>query len=157
VGALMPRFFKSSDFWSGMALAALGAWIIARAWQWEYLGADGPGAGFFPLWYGIAMLVLALALAGTSVFRRVAGETKIDWLETRHALCVWAALAVAIASFLAIGFVIGFALLCIFIVTVIYRRSLACATVIALCLTAGFYLVFAVALGVALPTGLFGF
>jgi len=28
----------------------------------EYLGTDGPGAGFFPLWYGVAILGLSLLL-----------------------------------------------------------------------------------------------
>ena len=32
-----------------------GAYIIVTASRWEYLGQDGPGPGFFPLWYGIAM------------------------------------------------------------------------------------------------------
>ena len=45
---------------------------------WEYLGQDGPGPGFFPLWYGIAMLVavraLVLILKGASRRRGI-----VDW------------------------------------------------------------------------------
>lgn len=153
----MNRLCRSPDFWSGLALASLGAWIIARAWQWEYLGADGPGAGFFPIWYGIAMLVLALALTGSCMVRRAAEVIKIDWAATRRALSAWGALAIAITSFVAIGFAAGFALLCFFMAAVPYRRPVWSALGIAVCLTAGFYLVFSVALGIALPTGWVGF
>ena len=48
----------NADLWSGLALAALGGYIIVQASGWEYLGSDGPGPGFFPLWYGIAMAAL---------------------------------------------------------------------------------------------------
>jgi putative tricarboxylic transport membrane protein len=53
---------RSADFWSGLVLGGLGAYIIVTASQWEYLGQDGPGPGFFPLWYGIAMSALSLLL-----------------------------------------------------------------------------------------------
>ena len=58
---------KHSDFWSGLALAALGGGIVFAASRWDYLTPEGPGAGFFPLWYGIAMLVLAVLLAAQSL------------------------------------------------------------------------------------------
>lgn len=153
----MTRVLKSADFWSGMALAALGAWIIFQARQWEYLGVDGPGAGFFPLWYGIAFVALALALAGSSLARTVAEQVRIDRAAVRRALGAWAALALAIASFAVIGFVLGFGLLCFFMAAVLYRRSLWPAALVAVLASVGFYLVFALALGVALPTGWFGF
>ncbi len=153
----MTKVFKSADFWSGVALAALGAWIIIQARQWEYLGADGPGAGFFPLWYGIAIVVLALALAGSSLARNITEVARIDRAATRRALAAWATLAVAVASFWVIGFALGFALLCFFMAAVLYRRPLRSAALIAVLATAGFYLVFPVALGVALPAGRLGF
>ena len=65
---------KSGDLWSGLALAALGVYIVAEARQWDYLAPEGPGAGFFPLWYGVAMIVLSLALV-------------YQGLSTRHISC----------------------------------------------------------------------
>jgi len=153
----MTRVFKCADFWSGMALAAFGTWIIVQASQWEYLGSDGPGAGFFPLWYGIAFVILALALAGSSLARNAAGVARIDRAAARRALTAWAALAAAIASFGILGFVLGFGLLCFFLAAVLYRRPLWSATMVAVLATASFYLVFPLALGVALPAGLLGF
>ena len=158
----MEKSFKAADFWSGLALAALGCYIISEAWRWEYLGPDGPGPGFFPLWYGIAMLALSGALVASSAMRKDApgaGSTDaaIDWRQMRRALSVWLALAVSIAAFALVGFVVSFALLTFFIITVMYRRPAKLAAMVAAAGAAGFYLLFPLALGVALPTGAFGF
>ena len=48
-----------ADFWSGLALGALAAYVIVQASGWDYMGPDGPGPGFFPLWYGAAMAALS--------------------------------------------------------------------------------------------------
>ena len=58
---------KTGDIVSGGVLTGLGVYIIVEAKGWEYLGPDGPGPGFFPLWYGIAMVALALLLVATSL------------------------------------------------------------------------------------------
>jgi putative tricarboxylic transport membrane protein len=157
---MQEKTYKSADLWSGLAFAALGAYIIANAWQWEYLGADGPGPGFFPLWYGIAMLALSVCLVVASALRKPDTGTAaaaVNWRETGRALGVWLALVAAIAAFKLIGFVVSFGLLCFFIVAVMYRRPLALAAMVALAGGAGFYIVFPFALGVALPLGVFGF
>ena len=141
----------SSDFWSGLALGALGAYIIAAASGWEYLGSEGPGPGFFPLWYGIAMLALAIMLVITNVRKKITTEKPVDWSEIRRALGAWLALAVSIAALKFVGFVIAFAALTFFVVAVMYRRPLRVAATVALASAAGFYLLFPLALGVALP------
>ena len=71
-------------------------------------------------------------------------------------MTAWAALAAAVASFGILGFVLGFGLLCFFMVAVLYRRPLWTATMVAVLATAGFYLLFPLALGVSLPSGLLG-
>jgi putative tricarboxylic transport membrane protein len=137
----------NADFWSGLVLGGLGAYIIVTASQWEYLGQDGPGPGFFPLWYGIAMSALSLLL----VFSSLKTQTQIDWSDAPRALVTWAAFAAMCAAFKLIGFLPAFALLTFFIVAVMYRRPLAVAATVSAALTAGFYLVFPLALGVNLP------
>ena len=124
-----------ADFWSGLALGGLGVYIIAQAWQWEYLGNDGPGPGFFPVWYGIAMAGLSLALMVSSV--RSADAETIDWSGAGRAFATWAALAVAVALLGVAG--------------VMYRRPLWVGAVTAVLAAAVFYAVFALALGVKLP------
>ena len=149
---------KTGDLWSGLALAALGVYIVVEARQWEYLAPDGPGAGFFPLWYGIAMIVLSLALVISSVKRaRSPADTPIDWVRARRALAAWLALVVCVALLKPLGFVLSYALFTFFVVSAMYGRPLKNAALIAVASAAGFYLIFPTALGVTLPVGVFGF
>ena len=138
---------RSADFWSGLVLGGLGAYIIVTASRWEYLGQDGPGPGFFQLWYGIAMSALSLVL----VFSSLKSQTRIDWSDAPRALAAWGAFALMCAAFKLIGFLPAFALLTFFLVAVMYRRPLKVAAAVSAALTAGFYLLFPLALGVKLP------
>lgn len=138
----------NADLWSGLALAALAGYIIVQASGWDYMGSDGPGPGFFPLWYGIAMLALSVALVITSVLR---GSERVDWRGAGRALTVWLVLALSVAAFKLVGFVIGFAALSFFMVAVMYRRPLPVAAAVAAGLAAGFYVLFPLLLGVNLP------
>jgi putative tricarboxylic transport membrane protein len=140
---------RGADFWSGLALGGLGAYIIAVASRWEYSGPDGPGPGFFPLWYGIVMAALSLVLVVSSVSGK--DNSTLDWTGAGSALMAWAAFAVMVAALKLVGFVIGFAALTLFIVMVMYRKPLKVAAATALGITAGFYLLFPLALGVKLP------
>jgi putative tricarboxylic transport membrane protein len=139
----------SADFWSGLALGGLGAYIIATAARWEYLGNDGPGPGFFPIWYGIAMVVLSLCLMVSSL-KSKSGE-RIDWTGAGRAFGTWGALALSVAALKLVGFVVAFAALTFFIVAVMYRRPWWVAGTTAILCTAGFYAVFPLALGVKIP------
>ena len=136
---------RSPDFWSGLALAGLGAYIVVRARGWDYMTPEGPGPGFFPLWYGIAMLGLSLYLVVAPTGARV------DWRGTGRALATWAALALCVAALKWLGFVVSFAALTFFMVAVMYRRSLLTATLVAAGVAGAFYVVFPLALGVPLP------
>ena len=138
-----------ADFWSGLALGGLGAYIIVTASRWEYLGADGPGPGFFPLWYGLAMAALSLVLVLTSI--RSPSPHLIDWSGAGRAFGAWAALALSVAALKLAGFLISFAALTFFIVAVMYRRPYWVAALTGVAAAAGFYAVFALALGVKLP------
>jgi putative tricarboxylic transport membrane protein len=137
-----------ADFWSGLALGALGVYIVAQAWGWEYLGPDGPGPGFFPLWYGIAMAGLSLVLVFASL---KAQPNPVNWSGASRAFITWIALAVAVAAFKLAGFLICFAALTFFIVAVMYRRRLVVAATVAVAAAAAFYVLFPLALGVQLP------
>ena len=140
---------RSADFGSGLALGGLGAYIIVTASGWEYLGQDGPGPGFFPLWYGILMAALSAMLVVSSVSKQ--DHRRIDWSGARAAFTTWAVFALMVAALKLVGFVIGFAALTFFIVLVMYRKPLKVAAITALALSAGFYLLFPLALGVKLP------
>ena len=149
----MKLFLRSGDFWSGLALAALGAYILVQAHGWVYLGEEGPGAGFFPTWYGAAMLVLSLALVAASVFRPAA-RAEVKWKDVSRAFACWAAFAVSIAVMPLTGFAISFALLTWFIVKVMCGERQRTAILVAVGGAALFFLLFDVALDLSLPRGL---
>lgn len=136
---------RSPDFWSGLVLAALGGFIVFRASGWEYLTPEGPGPGFFPLWYGIAMLALSLYLVISPT------EARLDRRGTGRALGTWAAILVCVALLKWLGFVVSFAALVFLMVTLLYRKSAATAALVAVGMAAAFYVLFPLALGVPLP------
>jgi putative tricarboxylic transport membrane protein len=136
---------RSPDFWSGLALAALGGYIVFRALGWDYMTPEGPGPGFFPLWYGIAILALSLYLAASPALARV------DWTGSGRAFATWGAIAICVGTLKWLGFVVAFAALTFFLVAVMYRKPMTTAAMVAVGIAAAFYVVFPLALGVALP------
>lgn len=151
----MSAFIRKGDFWSGMALVALGAYIVREAWNWEYLGVDGPGPGFFPLWYGGAMVVLSLLLVIGAVLKSdpAAEQRRVNWSELIRVFTCWAAFVACIALLNVLGFVVSFALMTWFMVAVMFRKSQRIAVGLAIGGALCFYALFSVALGVSLPAG----
>jgi putative tricarboxylic transport membrane protein len=149
---------KTGDIVSGAALAGLGIFIIFEARRWEYLGPDGPGPGFFPLWYGIALVALSVLLVGMSLAQRAREPGgAVNWREVGRALAAWAGLAACVGLLKVLGFLLAFGFFTFFLVAVMYRRTFATAAAVSLGMALGFYLLFPVALNVALPVGLLGF
>ena len=150
--------YMQGDFISGAVLTALGGYIISEALHWTYSGPEGPGPGFFPLWYGVAMVVLALALMLGCVLRgRRRGSKETDWKGIGRALMTWAAFAGSLALLKTLGFFLALALLTLFIVSVMYSKPFKTALIAAVGSAAGFYLVFVLALNISLPAGILGF
>ena len=156
---MLGAFLKKGDVISGAVLAALGVFIITQALAWDYYTLDGPGPGFFPFWYGVAMVVLSLLLVLNAARSGSDGESKaaVDWPATGRAMTAWLAFALSVGLMDFLGFLISFALLAFFIVAVIFRRPFVTATVVAVVSALAFHLIFPVALSVSLPTGPFGF
>jgi len=148
----MRPLARGGDFWSGLALAALGAYIVAQARGWDYTTPDGPGPGFFPMWYGSLMVALALALVVRSALARTE-HAKVRWHEVGRAIACWGAFAGSIALMNVVGFTVGFALLTWFLVAVMARRPQREAIVVAVAGAALFYGVFAWLLELSLPKG----
>jgi putative tricarboxylic transport membrane protein len=153
----MAPFARRGDFWSGLALAALGAYVVGQALQWPYMGEDGPGPGFFPRWYGSVMLVLSLVLVASAVTKRTpdAPVRAVRRRELARAFACWGAFVASIAIMPLTGFLVSFALLTWFIVKVLARQSHVKGLALGIGGSILFYLVFELALGVDLPHGLF--
>ena len=152
----MKPFTRSGDFWSGIALAALGAWVVSEAWRWGYMTEEGPGPGFFPLWYGSLMVILSLVLAASAVLKRPAGAAAapVQWNDLRRALLCWVAFVVCIAIMPLAGFPVSFALLTWFIVAVMARQPQRIALPLAIGGALGFYALFELGLDLTLPHGI---
>jgi len=157
--SMLRAFLKKGDVISGAVLAALGVFIITQALAWDYYTLDGPGPGFFPFWYGVAMVVLSLLLVLNAARADSDGDSKagVDWPATGRAMTVWLAFALSVGLMDFLGFLISFALLAFFLVAVIFRRPFTTAAVVAVVSALAFHLIFPVALSVSLPTGPFGF
>ena len=151
----MKPYARSGDFWSGLALAALGAYIVSEAWRWGYMTEEGPGPGFFPLWYGSLMVLLSLALVAGAVLKRPSGtRAAVRWDDVRRALLCWGAFVASIALMPLAGFMISFALLTWFIVTVMARQPQRIALPLSIGGAAFFHSLFELGLDLALPHGL---
>ena len=151
----MNAFVRKGDFWSGLAMAALGAYVVSQALRWDYMGEDGPGAGFFPMWYGSLMIVLSLLLVLGAVLKSdpSAADRRINWAELRRVGASWGAFVACIALLQPLGFILSFGLMTWFMVSVLFRKPQKVAIPTAVISPLGFYAVFAWALGISLPTG----
>jgi len=149
----MKPFLRSGDFWSGLALAALGTYILVTAHGWAYMTEEGPGAGFFPSWYGGIMLALSILLVLGAVLKPSAA-TPVAWRDVSRAIIAWAAFVACIALMPVLGFAICFALLGIFIVKVMCGEKLRTAVIVGVVGAAGFYALFELALDLTLPHGI---
>jgi putative tricarboxylic transport membrane protein len=149
----MNPFVRNGDFWSGLVLAALGAYVILQARGWTYMSEDGPGAGFFPIWYGSLMVVLSLALVAGSVLKP-SRRAEVRWKDVARALTCWAAFTASVALMPVLGFAVSFALLTWFIVKVMCGERQRTALLVAVIGAAGFYVLFEIALDLSLPHGL---
>ena len=144
---------------SGLVLAALGIYIVSEAWRWDYLGPEGPGPGFFPLWYGILMIVLAAVLVGQNLVSKAeaADGAPVNWGEVTRVFVTWSGFVACVVLLKVLGFVLSFGLFTLFVVSGMYRRRLASGIAVSVGCAAGFYLVFPLALNVRLPIGFLGF
>lgn len=143
---------------AGLALAGLGGFITLRAASWDLMGPDGPGPGFFPFGYGMLMLGLSGALVVQAMLRapRAAAGTS-DVAGHLRALLTWAVFAGTALVMQSVGFVLGFAALCAFVVIYVFARSWRVAALVAIGCAGGFWGLFTQVLGVALPAGPWGF
>jgi putative tricarboxylic transport membrane protein len=152
----MASVVRRGDFWAGLVLAALGTYIVVTAREWVYVSEDGPGAGFFPMWYGSAMVVLSLVLVATTALKRgpAAQRSETHMLDLRRALTCWIAFVACVAMMPVVGFPIAFALLTWFVVAVMARRPQRIAWALAIGGSAMFYAIFDFGLDLSLPHGM---
>lgn len=156
------RLWKSvdkSELACSVILVALGAFVVQQSLAWEYMTRDGPGPGFFPLWIGLAIIVLSLLYLTLMAYDMVRGEAvhQTNWSGTGRVLAGWAAFMAAAALLKPAGFIVSFALLMVFLVRMIFGRPFLKAIAVGLGSALGFWVLFVKLLSVRLPTGPWGF
>jgi len=144
---------------SGACLAAFGIYVISVASRLPYVSEVGPGSGFFPLWLGIGLVLLASGLMFAS-FASSGNQAKNEsqsWKTSARALAGWLAMMVAIALLGRIGFALSFVILTMFLIVALDRRSATLAVAVGIGLAVAFHLIFVIALDVSLPVSPWGF
>jgi len=149
----MRAWLKAGDFWSGLALAALGTYVVTQARTWDYMTEEGPGPGFFPLWYGSAMVVLSLVLVASAVMKRAAPGKPVVLRDLARGLGCWAAFVACIVLMPFAGFCVAFALLTWFVVVPMCGQRHRMGLALGVIGSAAFYALFELGLSVSLPHG----
>lgn len=148
-----------SDLICGVCIGAFGIYVVVEASSLPYYSEYGPGPGFLPLWLGLGICVLAFSLAFANLlgFARIEEGVPQPWTAIGRVLGGWFGLMVAIALLPWVGFGLSFAFLTTLLILVLEGRSPLTALGTAVSLSLAFYLIFALALGVPLPSGPWGF
>lgn len=157
------NYMNRNNVVAGLLLVALGVFVVQQSLQWQILGSNGPGVGFFPLAYGALIVVLALVLTAKSLWaqreqtRQAKQKLTSDMQEPANvfaALTVWLAFAVSVALMKFIGFYISLGLLVMFMTRVIFSRGSRFVCLSGLLVPTVFFLVFGLSLKVQLPIGI---
>ena len=156
------NLWKSIDKSEAVAsalLIALGLFVIHEARAWEYMTHDGPGPGFFPIWIGIAIVVLSTLYLASHAYDLVRGQPvhRTSWAGTPMVLAGWVAFMIVVALIKPLGFVGARIALGVLFVRVIYRRSWTVTALTAAGCAGAFWLLFVKLLNLRLPTGPWGF
>ena len=144
---------------SGICLGVFGIYVAIEAFKLPYVSEFGPGPGFFPLWIGIGLTLISLLLIVANLFASTAPENSERQSGTAvgRALVGWSGLMLAIGLLHWLGFGLSLALLAVFLILALERRSPWVAISVAFGLALGFHAIFALALGLSLPAGPWGF
>src|SRR6185295_2365633 len=141
----------NSNLIASFCLAAFGAYVTRTGAKLSYISDVGPGAGFFPFWIGIGIMVFSsyqVIVSFLAAPNRAPGAGQSSWSGSGRALTGWLAMATTIFLFRWIGFAASFVLLTLFYMVVLERRPALHAFAIGAALALVFQLLLVIALGV---------
>lgn len=151
---------KKADQWTGLALAILAAGMIGAALRLPYGNVHNPGPGFFPLWLGVILGGMSIALFVQTTRGKESERTLKEILEQdvrwRKVLLVLAALILYGVLMDYIGFLIVTFLLMIVLLRFIEPQPWKVVIGWALGGSVGSYLIFEVWMKLRLPKGFLG-
>lgn len=147
------------QFWTAVALTALGAGGVLEAGKLQIGSASQPGPGFFPLCLAVALTLTGAGLVVQAVREGVPEGRAAPSPQggVRRVVIALAALFAYVLSMDTIGFVLGTFLLVTFLFRAIEPQRWALALGGAAATAVLAHVVFRVWLGVRLPGGPWGF
>jgi hypothetical protein len=142
---------RYGDAYAGALIALVGIVALVAAWPLEFWSDFGPGPGFLPAALGAALAVTGPVVALASLRAREASRASAS--SFRKPLVVTGVMAAYLALLNVLGFVFGTALFLFTLMRWVESRGTGQAAVLAVCIAAGLYFLFAVLLETPLPSG----
>jgi putative tricarboxylic transport membrane protein len=142
----------------GILLLIFSVWVIKESRGLVYMVEFSPGAGFFPFWLGVSLLVLSLILFLGNTIINLHG-TEANPLPAKQALfrivLILGALLLSILIFESLGFLLSMTLLIAFLLMILEKHRWYSAIPMSLVMVCSIYGIFKVWLGIPLPLGIF--
>jgi putative tricarboxylic transport membrane protein len=150
---------RRADRIGAALLLVFGIWFAAvGALRYRYWDANGPGSGFFPLWLGVVLAVLATLLLVSAVRQPDPGPA---WLPRGHGAARLVAVVGATALFIVVmpvlGMTLGTLLFMAGLLRVLEGHSWRTTLAVSVGVTAANWALFVWWLRVPFPTGVVGF
>jgi putative tricarboxylic transport membrane protein len=150
---------RRADRIGAVLLLLFGVWFAAVAVRnYKYWTATGPGAGFFPFWLGLTMVILAVLLLVRAARETAPGS---DWLPRGRGAVRFVSVLGGTVAFLVLmpwlGMAVTTVLFLIAILRLLEHHSWPAAVAIALGTAGVNWAVFAWWLRVPFPPGVLGF
>jgi putative tricarboxylic transport membrane protein len=151
---------KKADQWSGLALSILAVGMIWAALGLPYGNIHNPGPGFFPLWLGVILGGMSIALFVQTTRGKESERTLQEILEEDVR---WGKVLLVLGALILFGFLmdtIGFLIVTFFLMIALLRfiepQSWKVVIGWALAGSVGSYLIFEVWMKLRLPKGFLG-
>ena len=138
----------------------LGLFVLYQSAQLRFFTRLGPGPGFFGVWLGGLLALLAVILFLQNTLPRWRPTEPLELLpppEARPPLALTVAtLPITVLLLPLLGFRLTVLALCLFLLVVVGRQPWWLSAVVGLLASFGVFYVFTSLLGVVLPTGMLG-
>ena len=142
----------------GILLLVFSIWIVIASRDLVYKEEFSPGAGFFPFWLGVSLLILSLILLLNSTIMKFY-ITEDNPFPGKRALlriaCIMGSLLLSLLIFERIGFLITMGVFVAFLLIFMEKYRWYSGIMISLVMVFAVYGIFKIWLDVPLPPGLF--
>jgi putative tricarboxylic transport membrane protein len=152
---------KKAEMNTGVFLLVLSGFVIWQSLEMPPSATFGPGAGFLPFWLGILLAVLATILFVSAWRSEEAREGSKSVFPGKQALwtisLVMIGLGVYIELIEILGYITDTFIFVVFLMKIVEREKWPLSLILAVCTSAGLFVVFQVLLQITLPSNMFGF